>query len=177
MWYTVSTYNYAWYLVDCSFEVVLLWASTGDSYSHQFSWISMILLWPVQWYLCILDTLRPFISVLIIKVNLYVKVLFMTINECVDYANVKSLIKRFHCSYTVSIHRMKWLCQGRQRLVLVSMSVITWGYCSSAFAGTACTYFILHNINALHLNPLYVVILYGSYASKYGIISILVTDP
>ena len=57
-------------LLIVTFEVPLLWAIyTGESYSHQVSLIFMMLLKPVQWYLCVMGTLRPFISVLIIKVS------------------------------------------------------------------------------------------------------------
>ena len=70
-----------------------------------------------------MDTLRPFISILIILVNLYAKASFGTINKCVDYAGV--LI--FNCLINNKFHfkslcGMKWLCQKRQYLVLASLS-------------------------------------------------------
>ena len=44
----------------------------------------------------------------------------------------------------------------------------------SAFVGTACTYFILHNITTLQLD-LYVAIWYGIYVLKYYLILVNVT--
>ena len=62
----------------------------------------------IQWnQLCIMDTLGPLISVLIIKGVLFSrsdKASFGTITKCVDYAGVlisSVLIDRFHCSYVI----------------------------------------------------------------------------
>ena len=57
------------FLLIVTLEDVLLCFSIGDSNSHQFSLISIMLLGAVQWNLCIMDTLEPFISVLIIKIS------------------------------------------------------------------------------------------------------------
>ena len=175
MWYTVSTCSYAWYFIDCSFEVVLIWASTGKSYSHQFSWISMMLLIPVQWYLCILDTLMAFISVLIIKVNLYVKIPFVTINKSVWIMQVSLFSSAQLTGFTVATQYLsiEWNdCVNRDN----GWSWFPWlwsfcGYYSSAFAVTVCTCFILHNIIALQLGQLYVITLHGFYVSKNIIFS------
>ena len=72
-----------------------LCASTGGSYSHQFSLMSVKLQRAVQWNLYIMDILESFIRTLIIKVFWlsrswsvynYAKAPFGTITKPVDYA-------------------------------------------------------------------------------------------
>ena len=77
-------YNYA-DIIDLS---LLLSVSNGESYCHQFSWISIMLLRVVQWNPCIMNTLEPFTSVLIILFSIHGKAPFVTITKCEDYASV-----------------------------------------------------------------------------------------
>ena len=65
----------------------------------------------LQWNLCIIDTLGPTKSVLIImifQVSLYDKTPLGTITKCVDYAVIlisSVLINKFYCSYALCIYR------------------------------------------------------------------------
>ena len=68
----------------------------------------------------------------------------MTITKCVDYAGAlifKCLINRFHCSYTVCIHRMKMIV-SIETMVVLGFHVLSGHYYSPAFAGTVCISFI-----------------------------------
>ena len=80
-------------LLTVTLQVVLRCVSIGESYSHQFSEISIMLLRAMQWNLCIMNTVEPFISVqvvLIIQFSLHVTAPFETITNrlYVDYAGV-----------------------------------------------------------------------------------------
>ena len=61
-----------------------------------------MLLRVVQWNPCIMDTLEPLISVLIIQLSLHAKAPFVTITKCVDYGGVlilSVLFNMFHCIF------------------------------------------------------------------------------
>ena len=72
----IASYLYH-FLLTVTLEIVLLNVSIEKSYSYQFSWISIMILKAVQWNLCITDTLKPFISILIIKVSWLFSLVYM----------------------------------------------------------------------------------------------------
>ena len=94
------------FLLTVTLEAMLLSASIGESYSHEFSRMSMVLLRAIQWDLYIIPILEPSIivspdyqGVLIIQVSeqIHVKAPFVTITKCVNYIIISSvLIKIFH---------------------------------------------------------------------------------
>ena len=102
-----------------------------------------MLLRPLQWYLCILDTLRPFINVLIIKVNLYFNVPFMTLNVWIMRMSLcSSDWLTSYTVYTVSIYERND-CVKRE-------NGWSWSPCLWSFWGIILLHLQVLNVLILH---------------------------